>query len=467
MNIFLIYPHQLFKNIAALKGFKILIIQEPLFFTQYVFHIQKLILHRASMKFYENYLKQQGMDVEYCEDESYLQKYKNANVCIYELFDNYLDKKVKKAFKHIKELKHPYFIHPKDETLFMYQFYIHRRKELNILMHQGKPLHEKYSFDAQNRKKLPKNIPLPPTLLFENDYVAEAKSYCKRFDSVGECEDFYYPTTFSEAQVQMHAFLNDKFEHFGDFQDAMTKEVRHPFLFHSNLSSSLNIGLLNVQDLIKACINANVAYNAKEGFIRQLIGWREFMLSVYENHGTRLRNLNFFGHHKQIPQKILEAKSGIDILDDCMIKLQQSAYNHHIERLMVIGNIFMLLEIHPHCIYEFFMQHYIDAYDWVMVGNVYAMSCFCDGGEITTKPYICSSNYLLKMSDYSKKEPWCSIVDALYWRFLHKNRQKLDSNVRMKMQLALLDKMPYDKQQAHIKKANAFIKTVFENEDEG
>jgi deoxyribodipyrimidine photolyase-related protein len=458
MKTFILYPNQLFKNLSNFANKKVLLIEEPLFFTQYDFHIQKLVLHRASMKFYESYLKQNNILVEYFEDESYLEFYKNEEIFVYELFDNYLEKKVYKNFSNITTIKNPNFINPKDKNKFLHKFYINRRKELNIFMQNGKPLFDKYSFDEDNRKKLPKEIKIPPTLTFENEFVKEALIYCKKFKSVGVCDNFYYPTTFDEASLQLDYFLKEKFENFGSFQDAITKDESQYFLFHSNISSSLNIGLLSLDDVIQSIINANAPYNAKEGFIRQIIGWREFMLRVYEDDGVLLRNSNFFEFSNEIPNSILNAYSGITPLDDCIKKLNKSAYNHHIERLMILGNIFLLLEIKPNSVYEFFMRYYIDAYDWVMVGNVYGMSGFSDGGSITTKPYIASSNYILKMSDYKKNEPWCEIVDALYWRFLYKYSSKFEKNPRMAMQIAILNKMPKEKLENHLKIADKFIK---------
>ena len=462
MKTFILYPNQLFKNLSNFTNKKVLLVEEPLFFTQYDFHIQKLVLHRASMKFYESYLKQNNILVEYFEDESYLEIYKNEEIFVYELFDNYLEKKVYKNFSNIKTIKNPNFINPKDKNKFLHKFYINRRKELNIFMDNGKPLFDKYNFDEDNRKKLPKDIKITPTLAYENEFIKEAKEYCKKFKTVGEESiNFYYPTTFDEASMQLNYFLKEKFENFGTYQDAITKDIKQNFLFHSNISSSLNIGLLDLNELINKIVDFDAPYNAKEGFIRQIIGWREFMLRVYEDNGVILRNSNFFEFKNTMPKKIIEAKSGIKILDDTISKLHFTAYNHHIERLMILGNIFLLLEIKPNDVYLFFMKYYIDAYDWVMVGNVYGMSGFSDGGSITTKPYIASSNYLLKMSDYSKSENWCEIIDALYWRFLYKYSYKFEKNPRMKMQIALLNKMSKEKLDKHLKVAEDFIKNIF------
>lgn len=454
MEIFILYPNQLFQNISKLKDKTVLLVEEPLFFTQYTFHIQKLVLHRASMKFYEDYLQKNSIKVLYFEDETYLNKYKNEKIFIYELFDNYLEKKIYKNFKNITILKNPNFINAQDKSKLLHTFYINRRKELNIFIKEGKPLYGKYSFDSENRKKLPKNIFIPATLSYENRFINEAKQYCKKFNSQGEIETFNYPVTFQEASLQLEYFIKDKFHNFGNYQDAITKNTNLIYLFHSNLSSSLNIGLLNLNDVIRKVIEASAPYNAKEGFIRQLIGWREFMLRVYEDEGIKLRNSNFFNFKNSMPKAILQANSGITILDDIIKKVNNTAYAHHIERLMVLGNIFVLLEINPNEVYKYFMQNFIDAYDWVMVGNVYAMSGYCDGGSITTKPYICSSNYLLN---------WCEILDALYWRFLAKYQHLFINNPRMKMQLAILNKMPKEKLEKHINIANTYIKNLYCN----
>jgi len=298
-------------------------------------------------------------------------------------------------------------------------------------------------------------------LSFDNRFIAEAKEYCKKFDTVGECKEFYYPTTFKEAKANLHHFLQNKFKYYGDYQDAIvSSEI---FLYHSNISSSLNIGLLSLQEVIYEVAHYDAPYNAKEGFIRQIIGWREFMLTIYKSSHSHLRTANYFNFQNTLSKKLLDGKSGLKPFDDAICKLYKSAYNHHIERLMIIGNLFVLLEIDPDRVYEFFMANYIDAYDWVMVGNVYGMSGYSDGGSITTKPYISSSNYILKMSnDYKKSDPWCKIWDGLYWRFLEKYHHLFSNNSRMKMQIALLNKMDEKKLQAHKQVATQFIESLNE-----
>jgi deoxyribodipyrimidine photolyase-related protein len=459
--LFLLYPHQLFQNIENLKNKKVILIEEPLFFTQYTFHIQKLVLHRATMRHYLEYLIKHNIDVEYFEDETYLKIFKDENISIYDVVDDWLHKKISQNFPNLTIIKNPNFLNVQDTQRFFNSYYINRRKELNLFIEDGKPYGGKWSFDSQNRKKLPKDTSVPFSLVYDNRFIKEAKEYCKKFSSVGECEEFLYPITFDEAKANLKYFLKNKFENYGDFQDAIvSKEI---FLYHSNISSSLNIGLLSLNDVISEVVQYDVPYNAKEGFIRQVIGWREFMLTVYKSSHVILRTKNFFNFKNKLPKKLLEAKSGLKPFDDVIRKLHKSSYNHHIERLMIVGNLLVLLEINPNDVYKIFMANYIDAYDWVMVGNVYGMSGYSDGGSITTKPYISSSNYIIKMSnDYKKSEPWCKIWDGLYWRFLDKYAHQFDKNPRMKMQIALLNKMDKEKLENHKNIANEFIKSLQE-----
>ena len=457
--IFILYPHQLFRDFSNFADKKVLLVEEPLFFTQYTFHIQKLVLHRASMKFYEDTLRQNNIDVVYFEDESYLELYKDKAISIYDVADDYLHKKIVNNFSRVHVLKSPNFLNVEDTTNFFHSFYINRRKELNILLDEKRaPIGGKWSFDAQNRKKLPKDEKVPVDIAFENKYTDEAKKYCKKFKSAGEIEDIYFATTYIEAKIVFEYFLEKKFAKFGEYQDAITK--KDSFLYHSNISSALNIGLLDIEYVIGRVLSCDtIALNAKEGFIRQVIGWREFMHQTYKKSGSQMRNANFFDCKNDMPQKILEASSGLTPLDEVVKKVDKTSYAHHIERLMVLGNIFLLLEIKPDDVHAYFMANFIDAYDWVMVGNVYGMSGFSDGGSITTKPYIASSNYIRKMSDY-KKGPWCEILDGLYWSFMKKHSSKFADNPRMKMQIVLLEKMDEAKLSKHLQIAREFKESL-------
>ena len=225
----------------------------------------------------------------------------------------------------------------------------------------------------------------------------------------------------------------------------------------------LNIGLLEPNQVVSKAISAaakyNVPLNSLEGFIRQIIGWREFIRIVYEREGSIQRTKNYWGFSRKIPETFWTGDTGILPIDNVIKKVLQTGYCHHIERLMVMGNFMLLCEFDPDEVYRWFMELFIDSYDWVMVPNVYGMTQFADGGLMTTKPYISGSNYLLKMSDYEKGE-WTTVWDGLFWRFMHVHRNFFLSNPRLGMLVKTFDKMAEEKQQAHLDKAEKYLNSL-------
>jgi len=183
----------------------------------------------------------------------------------------------------------------------------------------------------------------------------------------------------------------------------------------------------------------DIPLNSLEGFIRQVIGWREFMRGVYRFRGDKIAGVNFWKNSNHLSNAFYNGSTGIEPVDFVLKKVWHNAYAHHIERLMILGNFMLLCEIHPDEVYKWFMEMFIDSYDWVMLANVNAMSQYADGGGIVTKPYISSSNYVKKMSDFSNG-PWCDVWDALYWRFIYNHRKVFEKNPRMKVMLAHLDR---------------------------
>lgn len=461
MKTFILYPHQLFERFEHLRSYEIVLIEEPLFFTQYVFHVQKLILHRASMKRYEDKLLRGGFRVRYIEEAEAVAFYaEGGDVSCYDVADEWLEKKIRRSFSQVNMLKSPNFLNHDDESLFMHSFYARRRKQLGIWVENGKPLHGKWSFDAENREKLPMTITRPEWHSYENSYIAEAREYVKRFVTLGEAVHFYYPTSHDEAMVLLEQFIHEKFHYYGTYQDAIDRSDSP--LFHSLISSSLNIGLLDLEEVIEKAVTADAPYNAKEGFVRQIIGWREFMFSLYKRVSVQQRTTNFFGFERPMSAMMSNGSSGIDPLDRVNAKVLQSGYAHHIERLMIQGNWFLLTETNPDEVYRYFMSHYIDAYDWVMVGNVYGMSQYADGGLITTKPYISSSNYLYKMSYYPKNQGWSKVWNGLYWRFMSHYSDRFATNPRMKMQRSLMEKISPGVLREHCHIADQFLERLVE-----
>ena len=222
----------------------------------------------------------------------------------------------------------------------------------------------------------------------------------------------------------------------------------------------INIGLLEPLDVVLRAVHFaeknNIPINSTEGFVRQIIGWREFIRGMYQCKGSYSRTKNFWSFKRKIPKCFYDGTTGIDPIDNTIKTILKTGYCHHIERLMVLGNFMLLCEIEPDDVYKWFMELFIDAYDWVMVPNVYGMSLFADGGLFSTKPYISSSNYIRKMSNYKCGE-WCEIWDGLFWRFIIKNESVFKMNPRTNMMVNLFKKMEETKKIKHLKIAEDFL----------
>lgn len=473
-TVFLLFPHQLFQNLDVLKNVdEVYLIEEYLFFRQYKFHKQKLALHRASMKYYEHYLKAHNLTVRYVEAPNRLSDVRlliaqlaATDIEIFDVCDNWLGKRIASSCKKKKirltEHPTPLFINSKEELqayfgvrerYFQTDFYIQQRKKRNILLdEQGKPQGGKWSFDSENRLKYPKNQ-VPPKVNYPkpNAFVLEARTYVTHHfaGNYGTIPDeIVYPTTHEESTEWLQQFLTTRLSGFGPYEDAIVQN--EGVLHHSVLTPILNIGLLAPMQIVNAALDYasahDVPLNSLEGFVRQIIGWREFIRGVYLYKGTLERNANFWNFQKPMPSSFYTATTGIDPIDATIQKLLSTGYNHHIERLMLLGNFMLLSRIAPNAVYQWFMEMYIDAYDWVMVPNVYGMSQFSDGGIMATKPYVSGSAYVLKMSNYPKGS-WCTIWDALFWQFMNDQRTFFLSNPRLSMLIATYDKMGVEKKE--------------------
>ena len=267
-----------------------------------------------------------------------------------------------------------------------------------------------------------------------------------------------YPTNFETSKQWFQQFLEQRFLEFGTYEDAIVAE--NSILNHSVLTPMLNVGLITPKTIIEQSITFakanNIPINSLEGFVRQIIGWREFIRGIYESRESDERTRNFWGFTKKIPKSFYDGTTGIYPIDQTIKKTLETGYCHHIERLMVLGNFMMLCEFDPDEVYRWFMELFIDSYDWVMVPNVYGMSQFADGGLMATKPYISGSNYLMKMSNYKKGE-WQAVWDGLFWRFMDTHRSFFKKNPRLSMLVAMYDKMPQEKKQQHIENAVNYL----------
>lgn len=479
----IIFPHQLFQDHPAITPERpIFLVEDQLFFKDYQynlrFHKKKLILHRASMKAYHHYLESEGCEVYYIDysPSPHMDYIFNLNrsktIYLTHPTDYTLEQRLKREARsrgiEIVFMENPSFITSLSEIenyfslkkhYSMTSFYIRQRKKLNILVENGKPIGGKWSYDTQNRKKIPHDMNIPPLVKLEkNQYVKEAEDYVsENFNShLGEIVNFFYPTTHQEAVIWLDDFIKNRLRYFGDYEDAM--KMDEAFLFHSVLSSSLNIGLLTPAQIIERIEQTkNIPLNSKEGFIRQIIGWREFLRGIYVQRGIEQRTCNKLGKNRKITRKLYYGRTGILPYDKVVERVKDLAYTHHIERLMVLGNLMLLCDLHPDEVYSWFMEMFIDAYDWVMVPNIYGMSQYADGGLITTKPYISSSNYLRRMGDFEPGE-WTQIWDALFWRFMKKHEELIRKNPR----LSLLKKGLENKEkiEEHLRIAEGFLEKL-------
>jgi deoxyribodipyrimidine photolyase-related protein len=491
-NISLVFPHQLFKVSPLFEtNAPVYLVEEYLFFKQYPFHKQKIAFHRATMKRYADFLrKDKNLEVFYIEATENIS---DIRLLIPELkhqgiehinyidpTDNWLQKRLDNSFREsgIKATQYnsPLFLNSKEDLATFFRsdkkkyhqtsFYKEQRKKRNILIEpDGKPTGGKWTFDTENRKKYPAKK-TPPAIQFPDvdDYYEEAKHYVETHFSnhLGSLSaQSLYPTSFETTKGWLHQFFEQRFMEFGLYEDAIVAE--NSILNHSVLTPMLNVGLITPKEVIDACLlyaeENNLPINSTEGFVRQIIGWREFIRGIYESRGSEERTTNFWKFKKKIPASFYDGTTGITPIDQTIKKILQTGYCNHIERLMVLGNFMMLCEFDPDEVYRWFMELFIDSYDWVMVTNIYGMSQFADGGLMATKPYISGSNYIMKMSNYKKGE-WQAIWDGLFWRFMHTHRDFFLSNPRLGMLVRMFDKMPIDKKERHIIYAETYLQTL-------
>jgi deoxyribodipyrimidine photolyase-related protein len=484
---FIVLPNQLLKKLPPKTFDLILLVEDGRFFSDFQFHKKKLIFHRAGLKYYQQLLRSKSYNVSYIEHKTlikyksignWLKKHKVKHITLYDPVDNILKKRLRRNLKEfdisLELLNSPLFLCSEEyiknyfadkKHYSMNSFYISQRKSLRILLEDGKPKGGKWSFDTANRQRLTKNVNVPKVVFPKiGEYVKEATGYVEKnfADNPGSVDGFFYPVTHKQAEKWLKDFLECRLENFGPYEDAISTSER--FLFHSLLSPLLNSGLLNIEKVLEQIIayseEIGVKLNSFEGFVRQIIGWREFVRALYILEGENQFKSNFWGFESKLPRQFYDGSTGIEPVDFTIKNVLKNAYAHHIERLMILGNFMLLCEIHPKEVYKWFMELFIDAYDWVMVPNIFGMSQYADGGLMTTKPYISSSNYIRKMSDF-KTGPWCDVWDGLFWRFVYKHKKVFAGNPRMKIMAIRADRMPKDKMNEYIKKSETYLKRIY------
>ena len=485
-DIFIVLGNQLFDPLY-LKNYKNckIFMAEDLGLCTYEKHHKLKILHfLSSMRSYNDLLKSKGFETDYYDcKNNFSDKYedklrksikesKPKRVFSFEVEDKPFEKKLNKIVKEIGLerviVTSPMFLNSRDDFKkylenkkkpLMANYYKMSRIKFDLLVKDEKPVGGKWSFDKDNRKKLPQTVKLPKRLVAsETKHTKVLKKFINTtFENhPGNTENFWLPTTHKESTEWLDDFLIEKLNLFGDYEDAVSQ--RDNILFHSALSPLINSGLITPEKIVDRLkkLKTKVNLNSLEGYIRQVIGWREFMRGIYQNYSTEMEKGNFFKHKRKFKKEWYSGETGIPPLDHSIKNALKYGWTHHIERLMVLSSLMNLCEIEPKQVYKWFMEMFIDSSEWVMVPNVYGMGLFSDGGIFATKPYICGSSYYLKMMDFKKGE-WCETVDGLYWRFINKNRKFFSSNPRLNMMVSVYDKMKDERKKKILSKAEAFI----------
>ena len=486
-NLCIVLGDQLSQNITSLKNFrpeqdKILMMEVVNEATYVNHHKKKLILIFSAMRHFAESLKKQEYTVIYSKINN------SSNTFTEELVKHCKNTKPQKIVithpgeyrvlqeieKWKKILKIPISIVDDDrffcninefqkwaadkKELKMESFYQMMRKKYNILIDEnGKPQGGRWNYDIKNRKRLPKNYPIiPKPLKHKPDKITEQvindvkKKFPKHF---GNLESFWFGTTNQEATKSLIEFIKNRLELFGPYEDAMAQDEK--FLYHSVLSIYLNIGLLEPKQVINKILQKkNVSVESVEGFVRQILGWREYIRGIYWLTMPKYSETNYFNAKNNLPEFYWTGKTDMNCVKNCVNQTIQDAYAHHIQRLMITGNFSLIAGIDPQQVCDWYLSVYADAFEWVELPNTHGMTLYADGGIVGTKPYAASGNYINKMSDYckdckydvKKKEGKDACpFNYLYWNFFLTNKKKLENNPRLWTVFSNIKKMSKEK----------------------
>jgi len=517
-NILLIlFPTQLFptqyidkilnytENNIKIKNTHIILLEHPYFFTKFLYNKNKLVLHRATMNNYFDLIEKKHKKKYIGYDElELLDKYYKLNAIDQIRFFNPIEKELiniintNKLTYSVEKLLFPtpYFLNSTNfninktinnelSSLRHDLFYKSQRIKYNIMVKKSEdkyiPEGFKWSFDTENRKPFEKTEIEPKILNFSSkkreEYLQEAIKYIETnfSNNYGQINinQFIYPINRKESIEWLEYFIKTKLDKFGKYEDALSSKIK--FGYHSVLSPLTNIGLITSQDIIKYIIQYKKNIASKEGFIRQLIGWREYCYFTYDLYSNYLKSNSLYKSNRKIPKNIWKCSTQIPPIDNILKNVTSNGYSHHIERLMGIGNFLILIEINPEEIYNWFQTMYIDAYDVFMIPNIYGMLCFGklnDSAHMMTRPYFCSSNYLMKMSDYkssisvninNKNYKWNEIIDGLYWSHVSKYSKEFKKIYATSSAVSRLNNFNSDKKKELFKLANLYKNWIWNN----
>lgn len=501
-SVIVILGDQLSKKIAALKSCEksedlILMCEVINECTNPKHHQKKIVYILSAMRHFAQGLKGEGFNVEYIKlddpensgsfaseiiriSKKYqiknfkvtdpgeyrvleeLQNIKDVNLKIYE-DDRFLCSK--EEFKKFASAK---------KQLIMESFYRYMRIKHGILVDKDQPIGGKWNFDSENRKPPKLNMNIPEIIKNEPDAITQEviKLVENKFSNhFGDIRPFNLAINRSQALIALDDFIDNRLENFGSFQDAMIEG--EDYLYHSNISLYLNNGLLDALEIIKKAEEKfkkdNLKLNSIEGFIRQILGWREFVRGIYWLYMPKYKELNFLSAKNKLPKFYWDGITNMNCIKECVRNTKQNAYAHHIQRLMVLGNFALIASVNPKELNEWYLIVYSDAYEWVEMPNVSGMVLFADGGILATKPYAASGSYINKMSNYCKN---CSYdvkkktgkdacpFNYLYWDFLIKNKDIFNKNHRMKMIYNVLEKFTPEKISQIKSDSQQFLKQI-------
>lgn len=468
-----------------------------------VHHIQKVLAFFAAMRYFAGQLRDIGHTIHYIKLNSpnNLQSFsENLTALIekfaigrfeYQLPDEFrVDQQLKTFCDALKipwaavdsehfltgrsDLQHHF---AEKKQYLMESFYRMMRKRYNILLDGEKPVGGKWNFDVQNRRKYDGAVPVPNPILFHNE-IADLKTLLTRMkvNSFGECSDsLLWPINREQSLQAMRFFIENGLPHFGTYQDAMA--TSHWALFHARLSFALNTKMIHPMEVIEAAIHtrqenkSEIELHQLEGFVRQILGWREYVRGIYWAHMPGYSKMNFFNNTRPLPHFYWDGDTKMQCMKYVIRQSVKYAYAHHIQRLMVTGNFAQIAGIHPDAVDAWYLGIYIDAIEWVEITNTRGMSQFADGGLMATKPYNSTANYIHKMSDYcqdcfyDRKKKYgdrACPFNSLYWAFYFRHRDKLAANPRIGMMYRVMDRFEKEEFSGILKQAEYYIEHIEE-----
>lgn len=476
------------------KDITILLIQSQTQANRYPYHIRKLTFLYSAMQHYAEEHRSEGYPVKLIKAKNTVEGFKNyLNDCkTSQIFTMAASSKRGRSFQEnlSERIEKPVKIFPNTQflceqfdpfpdvdpgsTIRQEKFYREMRKHFNLLLDdKGAPVQGKWNFDEKNRQSLPQDHQPPGVIQFEPGSVTQRvmKDILDNYQTIGSPEGFDLAVNRDQANQAAKDFFDNRLSHFGTYEDAMS--TKYGILYHSMLSPYINVGLLDPLDLAKTAEKAYKAgiaeLNNVEGFIRQVIGWREYMYWQYHRFMPELPQVSFGTSSNRLPRFFWDGKTDMNCLKHVIDRVLQSGYCHHIERLMIVSNFCLLAGISPQEVYDWFSSAFIDAYEWVMLPNVYGMGLYADGGKIATKPYISSANYINKMSNYcsdctynknARTGAKACPYNFLYWQFLIKNQNTLESNHRMARMLYHLKNFNVQDKKAVAKCSDQFLQDL-------